>query len=189
MRESFINRYVIFIFMAAFIFSLILPEPGPELAPKPLGPTNPSDYENLNEPYPSVIRYKGLSDEQKMFLAKNMFFESRSSIVGMVAISQTVWHRVKSDKFPNDAVGVIYQNKQFSWTDDGLPDHPSYYFDNYMERHAWQRSKLVADALTKGNFKDIIKGSKYYHADYVSPSWSNDMEKVAYVNNHWFFKE
>lgn len=33
-----------------------------------------------------------------------------------------------------------------------------------------------------------LDGAEYFHADYVLPSWAEDMEKVCQIGNHIFYK-
>jgi spore germination cell wall hydrolase CwlJ-like protein len=52
-------------------------------------------------------------------LAKAIYFEARGEPKeGMVEVANVVLNRVKSGKFPSSICGVVYQPKQFSWTNN-----------------------------------------------------------------------
>ncbi len=127
--------------------------------------------------------------------ARNIYFEARNeSTAGQVAVGHTVLNRVWSTQFPNSICGVIKQGKHrgehpvlnrchFSWYCDGKPDEP-------RDGKAWDRSVRLAKYMLKAKhfLVDITDGSTYYHAQYVTPSWSRVLRKTAVIDTHIFYK-
>jgi spore germination cell wall hydrolase CwlJ-like protein len=142
---------------------------------------------------PFVIDMKNYSEEQRLCLAKNLYFESRSETVdGMIAVALVTLNRVASVKYPNTICEVVWQRgktksgklvAQFSWTLDGKSDTP-------RERLAWKVSLLIAvTVLMEYNDSDydFTDGAMWYHADYVSPWWSKKMDRTLTLGRHLFY--
>lgn len=146
---------------------------------------------------PSTLK---ASDENmdRFCLAQNIYFESANqSFAGQIAVSHVVINRVNSDLFPDSICQVIYQSKlrenwlgnmvparnqcQFSWYCDGKSDEP-------VDSVTWLNSIRVADMVLSGNYPDITEGSLWYHADFVQPYWSNQLNLVTTIDNHLFYK-
>jgi len=131
-------------------------------------------------------------------LAKNIYFESANqSFAGRLAVAHVVMNRKDSDLFPNSVCDVIYQAKtfinwkgnevpirnqcQFSWYCDGKSDEPK-------DSKTWLKSLWIADLVLSGHYPDITEGSLWYHADFVNPYWSEQLELVTTIDNHLFYK-
>jgi len=70
---------------------------------------------------------------------------------------------------------------QFSWFCDGKSDEP-------VDSITWLNSIRVADMVLSGQYPDITEGALWYHADFVKPYWSNQLELVTIIDNHLFYK-
>ena len=72
------------------------------------------------------IPINDLETSQEIYCgAQNVYHESRGEPdLGMVAVAQVVSNRIKSPRFPDTVCEVVYQHKQFSWVNDGLPNQP-----------------------------------------------------------------
>lgn len=127
-------------------------------------------------------------------MQKNIYFEARNqSFVGKLAVGLTVLNRVESAKYPDDVCSVIYQAKtdkkgspirnncQFSWYCDGKSD-------NMLDEDAAARAALAAWVVLQKNFIDITEGATHYHAEYVTPSWANNLERITKIDHHIFYK-
>jgi len=113
-------------------------------------------------------------------LALNVYFEARSeSITGQQMIAEVTMNRVDSDKYPNTVCDVVYQNRQFSWTQDGKSDTP-------RDAVAWKGAQAVAHEALDGD--RLGSEALYYHADYVSPGWAKRLTWVGQVGQHQFYK-
>ena len=118
-------------------------------------------------------------------------------MAGKVAVANVVLNRQYSELFPNNVCDVIYQSKtrinwkgnevpirnqcQFSWYCDGKPDVPK-------DSDTWLTSVWIADLVLTGKYPDITEGSLWYHADFVEPYWSKQLEHVVTIDNHLFYK-
>tara|TARA_Y100001937_G_scaffold128784_1_gene207983 strand:- start:8316 stop:8882 length:567 start_codon:yes stop_codon:yes gene_type:complete len=137
-------------------------------------------------------------DEDIVCLAKNVYFEAANqSFAGKLAVAHVVINREHSNMFPNSVCGVIYQAKtkinwkgnevpirnqcQFSWYCDGKSDEPK-------DSETWLDSLWIADLVLSGAHPDITEGSLWYHADFVEPYWSKQLELVTVIDNHLFYK-
>jgi len=138
------------------------------------------------------------NDQDRTCLAKNIYFESANqSMAGRLAVAHVVMNRQESDLFPDNVCGVIYQAKtrvnwkgnevpikhkcQFSWYCDGKSDEPK-------DSQTWLKAIWIADLVLSGYYPDITEGSLWYHADFVEPYWSKQLELVATIDNHLFYK-
>ncbi len=135
-------------------------------------------------------------------LALNMYHEARSSnLADQVAVSDVVFNRVRSTRYPNTICEVVEQglisswhlkttgkrvpikNKcQFSWYCDGKLDEP-------LEKDAWEKAKLLASHMYKyGDYKGITEGAIMYHADYVEPYWAKHYQLVGTIGKHKYYR-
>lgn len=144
---------------------------------------------------PAKWNYNNL-EEEKVCLAKNIYFEARGQILkGQFAVALVTINRVKSPDYPNSICEVVWQRKrsprsgnlvpQFSWTLDGKSDHPK-------SSKYWNQSYMLATTIIGNgrldNIPDFTKGSLFYHAIYVSPYWRHKLEMVATIGDHIFYR-
>ena len=120
-------------------------------------------------------------------LALNMYFEARSEpIAGQIAVAEVTLNRVASPHYPNTVCEVVLQDNsegcQFSWWCDGKSDTPT-------EPQAFQRSKALAKMMIKdGEYISVVgKDVTLYHAQHVTPYWSNNLNYSKQVGNHIFY--
>lgn len=127
-------------------------------------------------------------------LTQNIYFEAQGeSIIGQLAVGLVTLNRVKDPRWPNTICGVIRQankdsndniirNKcQFSWYCDGKSDV-------LPNSDAVNLARDIAFLLMTQDIKDFTKGSNYFHATYVSPSWSKEVEMMIAIGNHVFYR-
>ena len=107
----------------------------------------------------------------------NVWHEARGeSISGMRAVALVVMNRAKRQHI--SLCETIYKAGQFSWTNKQLTSSVQYNMSNV--------SKAVNDVMY--GVKDITHGSTHYHAQYIKPSWSNEMKISAVIGSHIFYK-
>jgi len=140
------------------------------------------------------------SEQELNCLTLNMYHEARGEgTAGILAVSYVVLNRVNDSRFPNTICGVVKQghhikekdgtsrplrNKcQFSWYCDGKSDEPKNKRD-YNRLLGF--SKYVLSNITKQI--DITDGALFYHAEYVSPSWSKTRQKTTKIGVHIFYR-
>ncbi|MCF8467966.1 MAG: cell wall hydrolase [Sneathiella sp.] len=120
-------------------------------------------------------------------LAQAVYFEARGEpFSGQIAVAQVVHNRVeKSRKSYCDVVfeGSSHRNAcQFSFACDGKSDQAS-------NKEAWLRAVLIASLVQGGNMRDLSGDALFYHATYVTPSWSKMMAQTASIGNHVFYRQ
>ena len=121
-------------------------------------------------------------------LAQNIYFEARSEpYLGKLAVAHVVLNRVASKRFPGSVCAVVQQGGetqlnrcQFSWWCDGKSDKPG-------NIRAWRESLKLASDTYWGLLEDPTEGAMWYHADYVSPGWSNHLERGPKFGRHIFY--
>jgi spore germination cell wall hydrolase CwlJ-like protein len=143
-----------------------------------------------------------ISEEDKICLQQNIFFEARNqSTLGQVAVAWVTINRMESNSYPDTICGVVKQaNKdengnlikhkcQFSWYCDGKSDKIP---DNVIAQKAWEKAGIVAEVVlydwAKGKMSPV-QNSVMYHADYVSPYWSNSYDRVVKIDSHIFYEK
>jgi hypothetical protein len=147
------------------------------------------DYEaeshNWIEPAHVFYNMQAYSAEDHVCMAKNIYFEARNeSLQGQVAIALVTLQRVQDPRYPDTVCGVVYDNKQFSWYSDGLSDRP-------RNHSSYEDIALLASAMLSPDtsINDFTYGSTHYHAEYVSPYWSQYLVRRAKIDTHIFYYE
>lgn len=125
-----------------------------------------------------------ISDTQKhrelQCLAKNIYFESRGEpFHGKIAVAQVTLNRVQHDtNFKSTICGVVYENKQFSWTDSKL---------SVKDKEAWNESVKIAQAVVAGTLRLPNFDALYFHTKQVYPHWRKSKKIVRVIGNHIFY--
>lgn len=121
-------------------------------------------------------------------LAEALYFEARGETVkGQFAVAEVILNRVKSDRFPGSACGVINQGTgkkyqcQFTYTCDG-------HKEVIKERSAFERVAKVARFALDGYAPKLTEGATHYHTKAVSPRWSRVYTKTAAIGSHLFYR-
>jgi spore germination cell wall hydrolase CwlJ-like protein len=143
---------------------------------------------------PSVRIPADVPAKEVKCLADNIYFEAKSEpYEGQLAVAQVTINRVEHPQYPKTVCGVVWQqNKdrrtgrkvaQFSWTLDGRPDVPK-------SKSAYEQAYAVAEEVLLYGTKSAIIGTDtlFYHANYIRPRWSRQMERVAQIGNHIFYQ-
>ncbi len=125
---------------------------------------------------------------EKLCLAKAIYFEARSEPRdGQIAVANVILNRKSNRYYPNTVCTVVNQGAkqrnrcQFSFACDGLSDVP-------RNRKSWRSSLKIASLVMKGKLRDNrMRGVTHYHADYVSPKWAKEFQRVAKIGKHIFY--
>jgi hypothetical protein len=119
--------------------------------------------------------------DDRLCLASNLYFEARSEgHEGMVAVANVTTNRVADPEYPKTVCEVVYQRKQFSWTNAKVPP-------TIDEPNLWEAALRLADKAMKGKLPNLVGDARfYYNPKLANPAWAKSMEEVKVVSNHRF---
>ena len=155
-------------------------------------------FSGSSQSRPSMLDCEEHLTDEMVCMACNIYHEARNEPpLGQYAVGLVTVNRVLSDRFPNTICGVVWQAPysrqrgrrvaQFSWTLDGRPDD---IYDSEAWNYCMFLASFVIDIYQRDNYHtyDIVDGALFYHADYVSPSWRHNLQFVAKIGRHLFYK-
>lgn len=115
-------------------------------------------------------------------LALNVYHEARDQpIEGQLAVAYVTLNRVVAERFPDTICEVVWDRKQFSWTNDGKSDDPT-------DWEAWLLAQRVAQSAVSDRDNDPTEGALFYHADDVSPFWADPADVQIVIAQHVFYR-
>ncbi len=113
-------------------------------------------------------------------LARTVLKEaSNQTLRGQLAVAQVVLNRMKSATYPKSACGVVGQRGQFASTDADLGRGRS---------KPWDTAVAIATIAQDNRVAQVAPGALFFHATYVSPSWSQTHERIAQIGDHVFYR-
>lgn len=123
--------------------------------------------------------------QQIQCMATNTYFEAgHEPVKGRIAVNNVVMNRANDKRFPSTPCGVINQKArgvcQFSWKCEGGK--------RIQDWAAFQKAKEIAEHVYLGNYGDVTHGAKFYHADYVRPSWARVFDRTTKIGAHIFYE-
>jgi len=135
-------------------------------------------------------------NNQVICLAKNIYFEARSSsFADQAAVADVVMNRVEHDSYPVTICEVVYQGRQdsngnmirhqcqFSWYCDGksdkIPANDSW----------WAALDIASDMYFNNTWRGLTEGSTHYHANYVTPAWRHSLTLTGRIGEHIFYRQ
>jgi spore germination cell wall hydrolase CwlJ-like protein len=131
-------------------------------------------------------------------LATAIYFEARGEpMVGQVAVAQVIINRVYDERFPDTVCEVVKQGEYYTWKPQIPIKHRcqfSFWCDGKDEimhdKKAEQWAYNVAESVMVGALYDTTEGATHYHADYVIPDWSTNINftKTVQINAHIFYR-
>ena len=120
-------------------------------------------------------------------LALAAMAEAGVSDQGQRAVIQVILNRVRHPAFAGTVCGVVFEGSQratgcqFTFTCDG----------SLARRYGaadWAASRARAEQGLRGFVYAGVGTATHYHTDWVFPSWSPKLEKIAQVETHLFFR-
>ena len=120
-------------------------------------------------------------------LALAAMAEAGQSDIGQRAVIQVVLNRVRHPAFARTVCGVVFQGSerrtgcQFTFTCDGSLGH------QYSEDARRAARNRAIEAL-RGYVFAPVGTATHYHTDWVFPTWSPKLEKLARIETHLFFR-
>ena len=129
----------------------------------------------------SMLGKPVVDPEQQECLAMNIYHESRGEVIeGQIAVAHVTMNRMNDDYWPDTICDVVYQTSQFSWTHTIGDKRP-------RDQRAWNQALVIARDVMIGNTVDPTDGATFYHANYVNPTWANQMEVSKVIGVHIFY--
>jgi spore germination cell wall hydrolase CwlJ-like protein len=139
-------------------------------------------------PVVSNSEYNPSLKDQEFFasmkcLSDNAFFEARGTPkLDMQAVTEVVINRSNSGKYPAGVCQVIYQPKQFSWTNKGYTkaqDRLNKALRKPSEVQEYKQATRVAyEALSSTENRLLPPNVMWYHSHKVNPVWNRGLVKV-----------
>ncbi|OYW45808.1 MAG: hypothetical protein B7Z08_00025 [Sphingomonadales bacterium 32-68-7] len=120
-------------------------------------------------------------------LALAAMAEAGASDQGQRAVIQVVLNRARHPAFPSRICSVVFQGSerstgcQFTFTCDGSLRR------SYGE-DAWALARARAQQALEGQVYAPVGTATHYHTDWVHPYWSSQLDKIARVDTHLFFR-
>lgn len=120
-------------------------------------------------------------------LAAAMVYEAGGDDTGQRAVAQVVLNRVRHPAFPPSICGAVFQGSerstgcQFTFTCDGA-------MGRALSPDAWLHARGRASEMLGGAVFHDVGLATHYHTDWVHPVWSAEMDKIARVGTHLFFR-
>jgi spore germination cell wall hydrolase CwlJ-like protein len=127
-------------------------------------------------------------------MAMTIYGEARGeSKMGKVMVMDVINNRKISSKYPNNICGVIKQRKQFSfWNGSYSKNFESIKASIPKDRKIYKNIVKLVELYLTGAWgfgeKGISRGSMWYHADYIRPKWSNNLNRVYHIGSHIFYR-
>ena len=112
-----------------------------------------------------------LSDAEREMIERVVAAEARGeSFEGQAAVAEVIYNRCINRG--QSVEEVIWADKQFA--------HP----------YGGEISQDTREAVAAVFDYELLNlgGAEYFHADYVTPSWADDMQEVCRIGNHIFYK-
>nr|DAU72877.1 MAG TPA: Cell Wall Hydrolase [Caudoviricetes sp.] len=112
-----------------------------------------------------------LSDAEREMIERVVAAEARGeSFEGQAAVAEVIYNRCINRG--QSVEQVIWADKQFAYPYGG------------------EISQDIREAVAAVFDYELLNldGAEYFHADYVLPSWAEDMEEVCRIGNHIFYK-
>jgi spore germination cell wall hydrolase CwlJ-like protein len=123
-----------------------------------------------------------LTDEANC-IAVAVYHEARGeSVEGQLAVAQVILNRAASGKYPASWCGVVKQPSQFSFVRHG--QFPS--VDESSD--AWRKAVGITRLAVANAVPSVPKECLWYHANYVAPGWSNNLQRVEKIGAHIFYR-
>jgi hypothetical protein len=123
-----------------------------------------------------------LTDEANC-IAVAVYHEARGeSLEGQLAVAKVIMNRASSGKYPPNWCGVVKQPWQFSFVRHG--EFPSV----DVSSDAWRKAVGVTRLAVANAVPSVPKDCLWYHANYVAPRWSNNLQRVEQIGAHIFYR-
>lgn len=122
-------------------------------------------------------------DKDCTILSEAAYYEARGeSDAGVVSVLHTILNRVAHNSWPDSVQGVVYKPKHFSYTHDGSMKQ------GMNDQKQFARMNVLAYDVLHGLVDSPVGNSTHYHTTKVNPYWVSDVNYIANVGNHRFYR-
>ena len=123
--------------------------------------------------------------DQANCIAVAVYHEARGeSLEGQLAVAKVIMNRAASGKYPTSWCGVVKQPWQFSFVNPHSGQYPS--VDQASD--AWRKALGVTRLAVANAVQSVPSDVLWYHANYVAPSWRNNLTRVEKIGAHIFYR-
>lgn len=116
-----------------------------------------------------------------MCMAKNIYFESRGEPeAGQFMVGFITMNRVRDKRWPNTICKVVYQDAQFSWTQDKHSNKVNF------SSEVFKRIVYIASIVMQS--REIRHYGFYFKRSDYNSYYFRKLRKVLEIGNHEFYK-
>lgn len=136
------------------------------------------------------FRFQGSSADfgnARECLALAAMAEAGQSDEGQRAVIQVILNRVRHPAFAGTVCGVVFEGSQrstgcqFTFTCDGSLSR------RYGDAD-WTAARSRSEQALRGFVFAAVGTATHYHTDWVYPSWSPKLDKIAQIETHLFYR-
>jgi len=137
---------------------------------------------SLQSSYPQNAQMQGSDRQDLGCLAMNIYHEARGETEkGKLAVAAVTINRVKNKHYPDNVCDVVWQRKQFSWTE------LKHKYQLIKDKQAWINAMEIAQLFLDGGDWPGVGNATHYHSVTVSPNWKDNDLLITQVGNHLFY--
>lgn len=142
-----------------------------------------------------LVRLTQIDKRERDCIAETLYFEARGEgIKGMLAVASVLEERKDHPDYPETYCKISKQPWQFSFRHEGKPSLKALERRtsslNAKDVEMLQEAKRIAERMLLGAFRGILpRGTVFYHAKYVKPTWARKMQRVAVIGQHVFYRK
>lgn len=149
----------------------------------------PATKANYEIARPFIFQRAGTDRDRALdCLATAAWYEAGNDAAGQRAVIQVVLNRVRHPSFPKSVCAVVFQGSerktgcQFSFTCDGSLSR------RFPSPAQWTRARVLGENALNGATDTTVRQSTHFHANYVAPWWSSQLERISKVGAHIFYR-
>jgi len=125
-----------------------------------------------------ILSFNASANEELECLSQAIYHEARGEpLAGRIAVGWVVLNRVTSGRYPSSICEVVYQAKQFSWTD---------WMPSVNNATTYALTKQLARAIIQGAHTDPTNGAIYFNSLGLRPTPKSIL--TLRIQNHYFYK-
>lgn len=146
----------------------------------------PVPVEEVTSSVPSLYNSNqriSVTEKELDCLSRNIYFEAaHEPYIGKIAVAHVTYNRVLDKRWGDSFCGVVYEPKQFSWTNNPKLRN------SIPSGRKWVSSQHAARMFIRGVRVKNFENVNHYYANYIKPpEWSRGMARVGVVSKHLFY--